>query len=163
MWHFLFSLRGRVARASFCLFAAIAFGVLLALFAALYARNIMTGNYENGGPVPWPSTPPGIAGAALWFGILLLLCVSGLCVTLKRLHDRDRPSWWLLVFVVLPNALSSCGQMLRDRVPNEGVEIGLGFDILALAVFAWAFVELACLKGTAGDNRFGPDPLVRRA
>jgi uncharacterized membrane protein YhaH (DUF805 family) len=24
----------------------------------------------------------------------------------------------------------------------------------------WGFVELGCLRGTAGPNRFGPDPLV---
>jgi hypothetical protein len=24
----------------------------------------------------------------------------------------------------------------------------------------WGFVEMACLKGTSGPNRFGPDPLA---
>jgi uncharacterized membrane protein YhaH (DUF805 family) len=161
VWHFLFGLRGRIARASFSLFLAIGFGVLLALMTALYAYDLLSGNYETGGPSPWPTTPSAIAGATVWFGALALLFISGLCVTLKRLHDLNKSAWWLLVFVVLPNALSSCGQIVRDRLPDEGVELGLGFDIVTLAILAWAFVELACLQGTTGDNRFGPDPLVR--
>ena len=32
--------------------------------------------------------------------------------------------------------------------------------LAALAIFAWAFVELACLRGTQGDNRYGVDPLA---
>jgi uncharacterized membrane protein YhaH (DUF805 family) len=31
---------------------------------------------------------------------------------------------------------------------------------LGFAVLVWAFVELGCLRGTLGPNRFGPDPLV---
>jgi uncharacterized membrane protein YhaH (DUF805 family) len=30
-------------------------------------------------------------------------------------------------------------------------------------VSLWAFVEIYCLSGTVGDNRFGPDPLAKRA
>jgi uncharacterized membrane protein YhaH (DUF805 family) len=36
--------------------------------------------------------------------------------------------------------------------------------ILALAGFAltiWGVVEIGCLRGTAGSNTYGPDPLVR--
>jgi uncharacterized membrane protein YhaH (DUF805 family) len=57
--------------------------------------------------------------------------------------------------------LSSCGRILRDRMPDAGTEIELAFDLAALAMLAWAFVELACLRGTTGENRFGPDPLER--
>jgi len=36
--------------------------------------------------------------------------------------------------------------------------------VLALAAFAltiWGFVEIGCLRGTAGSNTYGPDPLVQ--
>jgi uncharacterized membrane protein YhaH (DUF805 family) len=29
-------------------------------------------------------------------------------------------------------------------------------------IFVWAFIELFCLRGTPGDNRFGRDPLAAR-
>lgn len=161
MWHFLFGLRGRTARASFCLFATIAFGVLLVLLAALYTYQLMAGGYETGEPAPWPSTPLGMAGVALWFGSLLLLVIAAFCVTLRRLHDLDKSAWWLLLFVVAPNALSSCAQIWRDRNPGGMDEIAAALNLAALGIFAWAFIELACLKGTTGENRYGPDPLAR--
>lgn len=158
--HFLFGLRGRIGRASFCLYLAVGFVLLLALLCALWFYETVAGNYENGGPVPWPSSPLGIAGVGSWFLILALLFISGLAVTLKRLHDRDKGWWWLLVFVIAPNALSSLAQFWRDRYPSFA-EVGFVLEVLALALLVWAFVELACLRGSTGENRFGPDPLVR--
>jgi uncharacterized membrane protein YhaH (DUF805 family) len=31
--------------------------------------------------------------------------------------------------------------------------------LVATVLSIWAFVELYCLRGTVGENRFGPDPL----
>jgi uncharacterized membrane protein YhaH (DUF805 family) len=161
MWHFLFGLRGRLSRASFCLFAAIAFGLLLVLFAAFYFYEISAGNYENGGPILWPSTPPGMAGEALWFLVLLLILISGLAVGVKRLHDRDRSAWWLIILVVVPNVLSSLAQFVRVNYAENSAVPWLVLNGIAIAIFGWAFVELACLRGTSGPNRFGSDPLMR--
>ena len=158
--HFLFGLRGRIARASFCLFLAVGFVLLLALLSALYVYDLQSGNYENGGPTPWPTSPLAIAGAALWFLALALLFVSGVAVTLKRLHDRDKSWWWLLVFVAAPNALSSVAQIWRDQYPLFG-EVGFVLDFTALVILVWAFIELACLRGSTGENRFGRDPLEK--
>ena len=94
--------------------------------------------------------------AALTVVILLLLYIPliwiGLAIGAKRLHDRDKSAWWLLVFYVLPGILSSLGNQMDD----------LGFLILHVVSFAitvWAFVELGCLRGTLGPNQYGPDPL----
>ena len=35
----------------------------------------------------------------------------------------------------------------------------LFLGLAAFAVGVWAFVELGCLRGTIGPNRYGPDPL----
>jgi uncharacterized membrane protein YhaH (DUF805 family) len=40
--------------------------------------------------------------------------------------------------------------------------LGVNF-ILALAAFAlsiWGFIEIGCLRGSAGANSYGPDPLI---
>jgi uncharacterized membrane protein YhaH (DUF805 family) len=31
---------------------------------------------------------------------------------------------------------------------------------VAFALYIWGFVEMGCLRGTVGPNRFGPDPLA---
>lgn len=60
--------------------------------------------------------------------VFLPLMVSGLAFGVRRWHDRNRSGWWILI----------------SLVPLIGP--------------IWTFVECGCLKGTVGDNRFGPDP-----
>lgn len=50
----------------------------------------------------------------------------------KRLHDRDQSGWYQLLYLV------------------------------PIVNLIWWFIFLGCLKGTDGDNRFGPDPLATR-
>lgn len=56
--------------------------------------------------------------------------VATLAIGVKRWHDRDRSGWWILIYLV----------------PVIGP--------------IWTFIECGCLRGTDGDNRFGPDPLA---
>jgi uncharacterized membrane protein YhaH (DUF805 family) len=92
----------------------------------------------------------------LWFvvgGIVYIaVIISGIAVGIKRLHDRDKSGWWLLVFYLGPSVLSGLGA-------STGFQVGFGIASFALAL--WAFVELGCLRGTAGANQYGPDPLAR--
>lgn len=48
----------------------------------------------------------------------------------KRWHDRDKSGWWTLI------------------------------TLIPLIGWIWMIVELGCLRGTDGPNRFGPDPLA---
>ncbi len=54
---------------------------------------------------------------------------SRFAINVKRWHDRDKSAWWLLI------------------------------ELIPLIGSIWAFIELGCLKGIYGKNRFGPDPL----
>ena len=54
----------------------------------------------------------------------------GLAVYAKRWHDRDKSGWWSLIMLV----------------PVIG--------------WFWMLIECGFLPGTAGANRFGPDPLA---
>jgi uncharacterized membrane protein YhaH (DUF805 family) len=79
--------------------------------------------------------------------------------TIKRLHDRDKSGWWLILFLIVPALLNG----LADRLNDESYVILILSGSLAYAAFAfsaWGFVELLFLNGTNGPNRFGPDPLV---
>ncbi|MEJ1967503.1 MAG: DUF805 domain-containing protein [Rhizomicrobium sp.] len=116
-------------------------------------------------------------------GIVLALCGvfylltlwSALAVAVKRLHDRNKGAWWLLVFYVLPIILSTPRNIAIWHAVQDGTFIALaqqgrtmeiGGPIAIVAggaaslIGLWAFVELYCLRGTVGDNRYGPDPLA---
>jgi len=70
------------------------------------------------------------------FWALLVILPSlwvGLVVTVKRWHDRNKSGRWVLV----------------NLVPVVG--------------WLWTLVECGFLRGTTGPNRFGQDPLRRRA
>jgi uncharacterized membrane protein YhaH (DUF805 family) len=75
---------------------------------------------------------PTMAPAAwfVWVIIAIALTYASLAVWAKRWHDRDKSGWWSLIMFV----------------PFVGA--------------IWILVELGCLPGTEGPNRFGPDPLV---
>lgn len=68
-------------------------------------------------------------------------------------HDRGKSGWWLLVFFAAPAILSS-----TVAVAGEGLQPVLEAAGAALSV--WAFAALACLRGTAGPNAYGDDPLA---
>jgi uncharacterized membrane protein YhaH (DUF805 family) len=89
-------------------------------------------------------------------GILsLALAVSGILVGIKRLHDRNKSGWWVLLYWVAPVVMLSIG--FAGGLPEIAVNV-VGF--LALAIGLWALIELGCLRGTIGQNKYGPDPLA---
>jgi uncharacterized membrane protein YhaH (DUF805 family) len=78
-----------------------------------------------------------INSAAIWviLGILAVavyvgLIWMGLAISIKRWHDRGKSGWW--VFIGL--------------VPIIGA--------------LWALIETGFLEGDAGDNEYGPNPLL---
>jgi uncharacterized membrane protein YhaH (DUF805 family) len=73
------------------------------------------------------------AGAAREPAISLLnlvIVVPGIMLSIKRCHDRAKPGWWLLI----------------NLIPYVGA--------------LWLFFELGCFRGSIGDNKYGPDPLL---
>ena len=96
----------------------------------------------------------GAGRLALTGGLTLLggVCWAALAVGSKRLHDRDKSAWWLLLFLVAPIVLHAIG---RHAAAPGGRIVGLA----GTAIWLWAVVELGFLPGTAGPNRFGPDPV----
>jgi uncharacterized membrane protein YhaH (DUF805 family) len=60
----------------------------------------------------------------------LLLIWPSIALAVKRWHDRDKSGWWVLI------------------------------NLIPILGWIWALVENGFLKGTAGPNRFGADPLA---
>ena len=109
--------------------------------------------------------------ALLLIGTLALYVVLvwfGAALTIKRLHDRDKPAVpWAVIFIGVPllaGLMQLFGIGFAEPAPGSTVPIvsGLGavVSLAALAVQLWALIELGFLRGTPGPNRFGPDPVA---
>ncbi len=70
----------------------------------------------------------------------------------KRLHDRNKSGWWIVPFFIAPILLGKVGDWLGDSYPADFLML------VMIALSLWGFVEMLCLRGTRGPNRFGPDP-----
>jgi uncharacterized membrane protein YhaH (DUF805 family) len=130
-----FGFRGRINRAKYWLVTVVNMLILVALILIAIAAN------------SW-------AIGILAFRVFIPLFISALAIGMKRLHDRDKSAWWLIVFYLLPSLLSSAGRGFEDG----GVILSLG----SLAFSVWGLVDLGCLRGTVGPNQYGPDPLEGR-
>ena len=78
-----------------------------------------------------------------------------LATAIKRLHDRNRSGWWIIAFLVVPGLFSQFSDLLPDS------KWMLPFSLSASSLWLWGFVEMFCVPGSTGANRFGPDPLAK--
>ncbi len=101
---------------------------------------------------------------------MLIVMYPAAAIYTKRLHDRNKPmSPWLWIFL-LPSVvyvlLSSIGIGFAEvEIPGQppvmmpsGI-IGFVISMSVAIVGLWALVELGFLKGTSGENDYGPDPV----
>ena len=88
-----------------------------------------------------------------------MILISSLAVGVKRLHDRNKSGWYLVLFYIVPGILV---RRHRDRHDHGGFHHASPacLALVAFAIGVWAFVELGCLRGTIGANQYGPDPVA---
>jgi uncharacterized membrane protein YhaH (DUF805 family) len=154
-----FSFRGRVNRAKYWL------ALLIIIVAGIILGGIRI-IVEQGSEVVGEQGPEdSVAGLVMLavatlavLAVSLTFLVGGLAVAAKRLHDRDKSAWWLLVFYLLPGLLALIGAGFSIAT-ETWLALGL-LGAMALAINIWAFIELGCLRGTPGPNQYGPDPLA---
>lgn len=169
---YFFSFQGRINRAKLWLFIPIVIVIEIVyfiLFSILFGGSILA--MIKGGPAGLMAGGASLGLAGILTCILFLVVLfAGLALTVKRLHDRNKSPWWLIVFWLAPlvlnvTTLSSRIAMLNDTsgaVPPAN-PVMMILQLVALGLTIWAFVELYCLRGTVGDNRYGPDPLAGKA
>lgn len=63
----------------------------------------------------------------------LLLVWPAVAISVKRWHDRNRAGWWVLI------------------------------NLLPVVGWLWALIDNGFIRGTAGPNRYGDDPLAASA
>ena len=82
-----------------------------------------------------------------------LVVLGVIPISVRRLHDRGVSGWRLLAFFALPAVL--------DRFADvDAASLSLFFSTAKFALSIWGFVALACLRGDAGPNKYGSDPLA---
>jgi uncharacterized membrane protein YhaH (DUF805 family) len=134
----LFAVAGRVPRQLFWRSIALLVG-----YGVVVAVIIDLATVDRGGSPRWRDALR-LALVALPIAAVLIT------VGIRRLHDRDKTAWWLLLFYALPVGLIG----LSYATPLSVLVSGL----LPTILFAWAAIELGCVRGSKGPNRFGPDP-----
>jgi uncharacterized membrane protein YhaH (DUF805 family) len=108
-----------------------------------------------------------LTGAGLGVPLFLMAAIVfipwllwGFAISTERLHDRRKSAWWLLLFYLLPAGLSQFAEVL-GFAGAAGTVLQYALALAAFALTIWGFVEIGLLRGTAGPNKYGPDPLAR--
>ena len=87
----------------------------------------------------------------------IVIFISSLAVGVKRLHDRNKSGWYLVLFYIVPGILITAGIVVGTFM-DDSILLASILGLAAFAIGVWAFVELGCLRGDIGPNRYGPDP-----
>lgn len=144
----LFSFRGRASRLAYW---RIGLGVCVAVSVLWVASIVLAMNASGAAAIPLLLIAPLLAALA--------------ALTVRRLHDRGKSAWWLLLFFGGPMGLYLGVESLIGPTGTGGPLAAL-MALAGLGIELWAFFELGFLRGAAGANRFGPPPpsgLRRRA
>ena len=141
--YLLLSLNGRISRLSFWIGTAILWAIR---FAAPYLIIAIVGLSER----------------AVLIAILVAFALAYPTYALmaKRFQDRGKPGF-IALFAIVPVYANNLLQTLRVIDPDEPTLLYHMLNYAVIGIGLWLLVELGCLKGTQGPNRYGPDPLGR--
>ncbi len=135
---------GRARRAEYWWF--VLFAILLGIVTAILDRIVAPGMAAKG------------TGPVSMLGSLALLLPS-LGVSVRRLHDIDRTGWWILIFYVAVAVLV----VVALGAAFTGHPATAALLLLVMCAFCIWLIVWFVTKGTAGPNRFGPDPVAGEA
>jgi uncharacterized membrane protein YhaH (DUF805 family) len=142
--HLFFTFSGRINRAKYWLAVLIYFAIYVVLAVLGYV------------------TDDNAIFQAINGMLNIVIFISSLAVGVKRLHDRNKSGWYLVLFYIVPGILVTAG-IVVGTVMEDSIVIASILGLAAFAIGVWAFVELGCLRGTIGANQYGPDPLAAAA
>ena len=95
----------------------------------------------------------------MFFVISIVIAVSQITSLVKRLHDLNFSGYWVLLIFFLEIVLS----LILELSEISGIQLPLLVEIIvsimAVILFLVGFIGLFFIKGTKGDNKYGPDPL----
>lgn len=148
---FYFSFEGRATRYDFNVrFALVAFiGSIIALALDFFL--------VNGSSISMDFSEP----FSNFWGLLVF--VSMLAVTCRRLHDLGYSGWWQILAHCLPAAFAAAlilsigmAALMDPMMAGAGA---LGSITAVLVFYLVFFIFISMKRGTVGPNKYGLDPL----
>jgi uncharacterized membrane protein YhaH (DUF805 family) len=106
--------------------------------------------------------------------MLVIALMPAVSIGVKRLHDRAKSGWWLLLYYLAPALLLWLGtEGPVDFMPLGALLNPATFGILdkwgggqaalvSILLNVIALVDLGFLRGTRGPNKYGNEPRVIR-
>jgi uncharacterized membrane protein YhaH (DUF805 family) len=90
---------------------------------------------------------------------ILVVAYPAYAVSAKRFQDRNKSGSLgaILIGLSILSALLQLFGIGTDPMHPSFIIIVLG--VVSLAVAIWYLIELGILRGTVGDNQYGPDPV----
>jgi uncharacterized membrane protein YhaH (DUF805 family) len=151
-WDFFFGFAGRINRAKTWRVMLLNF-ICMMIFMMVIPLSIGSSFYDADPKWAKPLTLALIVGTMGPVLIISTWCFAA--ISIKRLHDRNKSGWWMAMFFIAPSLLGKLSDRLGAPTAVFVISaIGLGLSV-------WCFVEIFCLRGTRGPNRFGSDPLAK--
>jgi uncharacterized membrane protein YhaH (DUF805 family) len=98
-----------------------------------------------------------LLGIPVWVALLVAVFANAT----RRLHDRAKSAWWLLLFYGVPTVLNIPLELTPEAAPDEAQAFAVLLTAVGLPFSIWGLVEMGFLSGMLGPNRFGDDPLGR--
>jgi uncharacterized membrane protein YhaH (DUF805 family) len=144
LFEFMFGASGRINRATYWR-SLVVFGI-----AGLFAGIILL-------------TTASLAASLFIVTVAVIFLpwlIWGFAIHTERLHDRNKNAWWLVAFYLVPGMLGHFAKTTWFVVAT-GAALQCILALAASTMSIWGFVEIGCLPGTAGPNRYGPNPLAR--
>lgn len=160
--HLLFGFDGRINRKTYIIAVIVLMlvvGALMVVGAALvtgdpFSSTVWTFRRENIGV--W---------GPIYGGVILLTLWPSVALAIKRLHDRNYPTWTCLaVYFCLVAAAAAFFWFMPvnyDLADAHKLRIPTLISVLLLGPIAlWFTAQVMFMRGISGPNAWGPDPLA---
>jgi uncharacterized membrane protein YhaH (DUF805 family) len=149
--HLLFGIRGRISRAQWWIASLI-----LIIIGCVVSKAIDWFDFEAVAASLNRSAAISLEIVLALASLLIVYCL--LAVAVKRLHDRNKRGWWILLFPLAPVILASIVSAFREDL---GSALDYAVSAVVLIITIWAVIEFGVMSGTVGLSRYGPDPLAK--
>ncbi len=130
---------GRASRREFWMFVLINFLIGIGIGIIDSALGFEYGQGPN---------KQGIIGSIYSLAVFL----PGLAVSVRRLHDTNKPGWILALFY---GGIIAYLLLILNQFNSRSVLVIFGLAVIAASI--WLIVMFAT-KGDEGPNKYGPDP-----